>query len=458
MNKKIIVLFLLLYQYGFSQLFGTGQTIDNEATTVKMVRTGDLDGDGDLDVVASIFENVVWYKNIDGLGDFELEQEIFLGEGVVSFSVIVEDMNGDGHLDLLVSSFSQDRVFWLKNLDGLGDYFGSYNLISDTIDGIIVAITADLDGDGDMDVITNSQNDQTLAWFENLDGEGNFGPRQIITNTATNSRSVYAGDLDGDGDIDIVSSDSGSTTIVWFENLDGLGTFSTEHIIAPAAPAVEDVYGIDLDGDGDLDIISATNSEDKVAWHENLDGLGNFGTQQIITTNAGIPTSVYATDLDNDGDNDIISAGADFDDGKIAWYENLDGLGSFGPLQIIATDTDGTRSVYAADLDGDGDEDVLAALLVDYDIKWYENQTILGIEDNNVENNILIYPNPAAETLFINSDNPVTKVTIYNILGEKLWQQEGVIEQLDISQLNTGIFFIKTATEQGVLTKKLIKK
>jgi hypothetical protein len=69
----------------------------------------------------------------------------------------------------------------------------------------------------------------------------------------------------------------------------------------------------------------------------------------------------------------------------------------------------------------------------------------LGIKDNDVESNILIYPNLAVETLFINSDNPITKVSIFNILEKKLWQQEGVIEQLDISQLNTGVFFYKNS-------------
>jgi len=458
MKKIIVLLFLFCLQKSVAQLFGTGQLIDGQATTVKMVRTGDIDGDGDLDVVAAIFDTIVWYKNLDGFGMFGEQQVI--GTGVVqAFSVYTAYINSDDYLDVLVSSFDNDKVIWYSNLDGEGN-FGNENLISNNIDGIIVSIAADLDGDGDMDVITNSQNDQTLAWFENLDGEGNFGPRQIITNTATNSRSVFAGDLDGDGDIDIVSSDSGSITIAWFENLDGMGTFSTEHIIAPAAPAVEDVFGIDLDGDGDLDIISATNSEDKVAWHENLDGLGNFGPQQIITTNAGIPRSVYATDLDNDGDNDILSAGADFDNGKIAWYENLDGLGSFGPLQIIDTGSDGTRSVYAADLDGDGDKDVLGTFLVDYDIKWYENQTILGIEDTNEESTIKMYPNPVQNSLTIKttSNAPISSIEVFDVLGKRILLEKSNRNRLNVSHLNKGIYFIKITTEKGTLTKKLVKK
>jgi hypothetical protein len=67
---------------------------------------------------------------------------------------------------------------------------------------------------------------------------------------------------------------------------------------------------------------------------------------------------VYATDLDNDGDADVLSASAG--DNKIAWYPN-DGAGNFGVQQIISTNTIGAYSVYATDLDGDGDTDVLSA-------------------------------------------------------------------------------------------------
>lgn len=63
------------------------------------------------------------------------------------------------------------------------------------------------------------------------------------------------------------------------------------------------------------------------------------------------PQSAYAIDLDNDGDNDVLSA-SQYDD-KIAWYEN-DGACNFGAQQIITTDADGVKSVYAADLDNDG--------------------------------------------------------------------------------------------------------
>ena len=77
-----------------------------------------------------------------------------------------------------------------------------------------------------------------------------------------------------------------------------------------------DVYAADLDNDGDADVLSASFYDDKIAWYQN-DGAGNFGGQQIITTDVNGAYSVYATDLDKDGDADVLSASST--DDKIAW-------------------------------------------------------------------------------------------------------------------------------------------
>jgi len=90
----------------------------------------------------------------------------------------------------------------------------------------------------------------------------------------------------------------------------------------------------------------------------------------VITTSAHGAQSVYVADLEGDGDLDILSAS--WDD-KIAWYEN-DGSGQFGFQQVITYLADGASSVYAADLDGDGDLDVLSASVLNHTIAWYENE------------------------------------------------------------------------------------
>jgi hypothetical protein len=232
----------------------------------------------------------------------------------------------------------------------------------------------DLDGDGDADVLAGCGAGELVVWYENQGG-GAFGVTQVIHDdtpaigTPGDTTSVYATDLDGDGDADVLSASTYSGKIAWYENLGG-GDFGAQQVITTNFGLLTSVSAIDLDGDGDADVLSASYSDDKIAWYENQGG-GVFGAQQVITTSADGAVSVYATDLDGDGDADVLSASR-FDN-KIAWYENQGG-GAFGAQQVITTSADVARSVYATDLDGDGDADVLSASAGDDEIAWYENQ------------------------------------------------------------------------------------
>ena len=89
----------------------------------------------------------------------------------------------------------------------------------------------------------------------------------------------------------------------------------TESVISTSADGARSVYATDVDGDGDMDVLSASYSDDKIAWYEN-DGSGSF-TEHVISTSADKAFSVYAVDVDGDGDMDVLSAS--YGDDKIAW-------------------------------------------------------------------------------------------------------------------------------------------
>ncbi|HXH28760.1 MAG TPA: VCBS repeat-containing protein, partial [Candidatus Polarisedimenticolia bacterium] len=327
------------------------------------------DGDGDLDTLATGGGDILWYAN-DGAGGFGAAQTVSLDPA--NF-VATADVDGDGDLDVLSAIFSSDTIAWYENTDGQGS-FGPQQAIGTTADSASSVFAADLDHDGDLDVLATSAADDTIAWYENTDGQGTFGPEQVLTTTADGASLVIAADVDRDGDLDVLACSANDDTVAWYENTDGLGSFGPEQVIDATADNVKAVVAADLDGDGDLDALSASFNDDTIAWYENTDGQGGFGPAQALTTTADGAFSVRAVDVDQDGDLDVV-AGSTNDD-SVAWYENTDGQGSFGSALALTTAADGVRSVFATDLDGDGDVDVLSASYNGQTIAWYENETI----------------------------------------------------------------------------------
>ena len=172
-----------------------------------------------------------------------------------------------------------------------------------------------------MDVIAAYYQTDTIEWFENTDGQGTFADGLTVTDTADAANSVFATDIDGDGNIDILSASHNDDTIAWYKN-DGSETF-VKYVISSDTVSADSVYAADLDGDGDMDVLSASYSGDKIAWHENTDGSGTFGAKQTISTDLVDADFVYAADLDGDGDMDVLSASNG--DDNIAWKDNTDG-------------------------------------------------------------------------------------------------------------------------------------
>ena len=121
-----------------------------------------------------------------------------------------------------------------------------------------------------------------IQQLDNDDTDGQTFTANTISTTADGARSVFSIDLDGDGDIDVLSASFNDDKIAWYEN-DGSQNF-TERVISTTADNALSVFAIDVDGDGDIDVLSASGADDKIAWYEN-DGSQNF-TERVISTAA----------------------------------------------------------------------------------------------------------------------------------------------------------------------------
>jgi hypothetical protein len=242
-------------------------------------------------------------------------------------------------------------------------------VISNTAIGATSVHTSDLDRDGDYDVLFTTLTNNRVSWAANL-GNGLFGAPTVITQLVDWPQNVTTADLDLDGDADVLTASHGDDKIAWYENTEngsGIVGFGPQRVISTDADGAKHVSTADLDGDGDLDVLAASDLDDKIAWYENQGG-GNFGLEELISLTEDGARCVEGEDLDRDGDIDLLAAA--FHAGTVTWYENLGG--SFS-AHLISSDALRANDVFAADLDGDGFADVLSASRLDNKVAWYPN-------------------------------------------------------------------------------------
>lgn len=217
-----------------------------------------------------------------------------------TMSILLEDMDGDGDQDLLCSDrYGATRgVFWLENpgaKQAAAAKWKRHNVESSSATEFMFLSTGDIDGDGLRDIAiavdvakreTNAPNRHSrIAWFKRLGAAGTAWQEQVIgvpANTG-NVKSVAIGDVDGDGRADLIVScenSAGDRIGVYWLRQDGktaAPNWSAHNIAGAPGIKFDLVRLLDLDGDGDLDVL--TNEEQEkgvglgVIWYENPLGL-----------------------------------------------------------------------------------------------------------------------------------------------------------------------------------------
>ncbi len=289
-------------------------SLGNSAT--ESIALVDTDGDGDLDIVAANSDEVLEerrpnriYLN-DGAGGFS-DSGQRLGSNV-STTVATGDLNGDGLIDLVFANAGDDRVYLN---DGQGNFSpGADSLYADRNSSLLLA---DLDSDGDLDVATGhyTQTDpdteayegSVLAYFNS--GEGRFG--EAVTLASHPVTSLAADDLDGDGDIDLVSVSPFSLTSALLLRNSGSGEFASEDLSDQTGGLR--AYLTDIDTDGDSDLITVGCICFDAVPETIVDVLLNDGNADFSERWASYlvfsSSPIASGDIDEDGDIDLIFGG-----------------------------------------------------------------------------------------------------------------------------------------------------
>ncbi|MFX0040777.1 MAG: FG-GAP repeat domain-containing protein [Promethearchaeota archaeon] len=309
----------------------------------------DVDGDDDIDVISasSGLGDIAWWEN----NDLSFTQHLIANNFPQVFFINVGDVDLDGDPDVLGPSWSGDEIAWWENNDST---FIKHTIASNYECAYSIN-TIDVDLDGDNDILSTGIGEVT--WWEN-DSNQTFTEHTISLGYPEVSQeghaSIFAADLDNDNDVDIVTGSTSSTDtgeICCWEN-DGEENF-TKIKLTNSYARVHDLQFIDMDNDGDIDIISNSVTLNTIDWFENIGNLV-FIRHKISGFNG--PNSVFPIDLDKDGDFDIIAT-AIFGD-RVSWFENYGNMGF--SEHIISSNFDGASSCSAIDIDGDHDIDVLS--------------------------------------------------------------------------------------------------
>lgn len=391
----------------------TNRTLATAVSAVDQVQAVDIDGDGDVDIVCSgwIFRNI-------GDGTFDAGQQLITYvSNSFAFGMAVADLNGDGKLDVLAfaglgpgglyffnaaTNFSTSVLdvapggelggdIRVVDLDGNGlkevirqniytnvttvlyqdapMTFRRVDIIRhwDSSGGPSRMAVGDLDGDGDPDLVFpgNGLFEQDFYWFENVGGKL-FQHR--LYGTFRGVQHVKVVDLDGDGDLDLLVTIGENITaddqVIWLENRGTRGFITW--LIADDLKSPFGVEAADVDGDGRLDVIVSASDTNSLSWYGRI---GPSWQSHTIDTNLNHPLGIAVADLDRDGDGDVVATSGN--DAKIFWYSN-DGHGVF-QRRIVDANLTNPRDVKVADLDNDGDLDIAAAAASDNSTAVYLN-------------------------------------------------------------------------------------
>ncbi len=363
------------------------------------IAAADFDGDGNLDLTSSDAEpnsNLYLLLN-DGKGGFrhsfiqkyagEENQPIRLERHAIG------DINRDGLLDVVIVDNLKWDIRWFEN-PGKESLTKPWKLhrvsAAKEVPGSYDVALADLDADGDLDVAASSWRfGNRFDWFENAGqpGDGSQWIRHEIEGDIAETRTIAVADFNRDGKPDVLGSARVAKQIVWYANS---GKPATEpwkkHVIDDKTVAPTHGHPVDIDGDGDLDVLmafglaapagNASPESHQIAWYENVGkpGLGTEWKKHPIVASFPQGFEAVAGDLDGDGDIDVVATGWS-PQGRLAWFENTGDPTADWKMHSLKSNWSNAVTVIVADLDKDGRLDIAAcAERGANELRWWRNE------------------------------------------------------------------------------------
>jgi hypothetical protein len=426
---------------------------------------GDLDGDWDIDIAASLNQGAIAVLLNNGNGTFGTPNNNTCS--IEPIAIFGGDLNWDDDIDLAVINNRPGTAnldILINNGTGIFELGVSYTLsvMGNSIDG------GDLDADGDIDIVVSSywgSSDNVYVMLNN--GNAYFtGP--YIYSAGTYARGVAARDVDNDGDIDLSVVNGGNDNVSVLLN-DGSGVFGNLANY-PIGAGPYGIYGFDFNGDRYVDLATANYGSDDVTVILN-NGNGTFGSPSSYSTGNNT-RALTCADFDGDGYIDIVGSANGMDSVSVLLNSGNGTFGSATQYQVGNT----PWGIQSADFDLDGDIDIASANYNSDNVSiLFNTGTGTGeVADITKKRTYLqVYPTIFCDNLIIEycigKHGLSTEIAIFDITGRKM---KSIKLEIGRAQLPTrivwdgkdergkgvasGIYFCRLKADERTITKKVL--
>lgn len=345
------------------------------------------------------------------------------------------------------------------------------------------ATLVDLDNDGDFDLMT-VEFYEGYVYYENIGSEelpvyanSQFNPFGMELNENHGYAVPYFADMDNDGDLDLIVSEHDD--LLYSENI---GTAESPSF----GPQESNSFGIstntyidmaiaDWDNDGDLDFLGSIY--ENTIYYENIGTVEQASFAQVAINPFNLPPTNYvqfcATDIDNDGDLDLITSDTYFAGNAISnfkYYENSGNVESPN-FEAVVDNPFGLEYVEqvlsaftCADLDNDGDIDVLTTefsyLSGEKFVRFYENVTTISSTSSLLPDDIevKVFPTVTDDLISIQSNYPIISLQVIDSSGKLIMADETPASVVSLNTLSSGIYTLKFLYQEGYVIKRIVKQ
>jgi hypothetical protein len=277
--------------------------VDPDALGAREVSLADIDGDGDIDVAAALRDEdlIVWYENI--LPAPVVTWPIYIiGPMAGPRGVFAADINEDNRLDVVAGGMNDDTVAWFEAPPDPTDPWTLHTVDND-LDAVKGVFAIDVDGDDDLDIVAAGREAGDVVWYEQGIPHGRQSwDKHYIDDDLAGVVSVWCGDLTGDERPEVAVTAKYAAKVVVYEQPPDPTDLWTMTVLDDALPEACPISAADFDGDGRTDIVAAGRAAGVVAWYRSPPEGSTAWQKFVIDGAAGHSMGIATGDLDSDGD------------------------------------------------------------------------------------------------------------------------------------------------------------